>query len=193
MVLLAAVVALAGSMAPAHYTAKSDLIDTECAGGWSTSTNTSWTMADVAVEAKGLKLFVKKNSCCGPSGDCTNILVLANGTGADVWLKASDSRLDIGREARDREGVWHPIEYRMQSTCGNSFHKVALQAGRAWVWDVPASSGAAKTMCRYVLHGLEKPVYSGEFEASVSLTDFQLPENLKGYNLLPDGSLSSRG
>ena len=179
-----------GTMPPAAYTAKSDLIDDKCAGGWSPSLNSSWTMKDVAVEAKGLSIVVKKNSCCGPGGSCSMIVILANGTPETVWLKASDSRLNLGREARDSAGVWRPIEYRAHTTCGNSFHRVALGSNRAWTWDIPATTGSFATKCRYVLSGLEKPVVSAEFDATIDPAIFSLPELwVNDFELKSDGSL----
>jgi|GEM_PF-6633932 len=179
-----------GTMPPAAYTAKSDLIDDKGIGGWNPSLNSSWTLKDVAVEAKGLSIVVKKNSCCGPGGSCSMIVILANGTPEPVWLSACDSRLNLGREARDSAGVWRPIEYRAPSDCLNSYHLVALGSNRAWTWDVPATTGSFATKCRYVLSGLEKPVVSAEFDAKIDPMTFSVPEHwINDFELKSDGSL----
>ena len=180
----------AGSMSPANYCAKSDLPDTQAAGGFAVAGSPSWTLADVNVKAEDLTLTVQKNVCCGTKGaECPQIVLLANGGKDPIWLPASDSRLQIGRESKDEAGVWRPIEFRVPSTCGNSRHRVALLPGRAWVWDVPTTTGPFTTECRYVLYGLAKPVTSKPFTANISVSMFQLPASWNGYTLGPDGTL----
>ena len=183
-----------GAMPAAGYLAKSDLVDDNAPGGFGTSDNSSWSMKDVDVTGKGVLLIVKKNACCmTKGGSCPLILALANGTPDALWLRAQDSRLELGREAKDLQGTWRPIEFRVPSDCGNSYHHVALSAGRAWTWDIPSDNGPYTTKCRYVLYGLEKPVVSGEFEAKINAGMFVLPEAwAKGYELRPDGRLALR-
>ena len=183
-----------GAMPPAGYRAKSDLLDEKALGGYGASDNASWSMKDVDVTGKGVFLVVKKNACCmTKGGSCPMILALANGNPDTVWFRAEDSRLAVGREAMDNKGVWRPIEFRAPSDCGNSYHRVALGGGRAWTWDVPSDNGPFATKCRYVLYGLDKSVFSGEFDAKINAGMFLLPEEWsKGYELKPDGSLSFR-
>lgn len=179
-------------MPRAGYAVKSDLLDSKAAGGFGTSENKSWSMKEVDVKASGIVLSLKKNACCATSGgDCPMILVLANGTNESAWFNAADSMLALNREAKDQAGTWRPIEYRPNPDCGNSFHRVALNSLRAWVWDVPETKGAFKTKSRYVLHGLAKPIYSPEFDAQIDLSVFSVPDTVKGV-LSPDGSFSFR-
>lgn len=183
-----------GTMAPAAYCVNSDVPDTKAPGGFAPSKNNSWSMADVNVKADKLTLTVKKNVCCAmKGGECPLILVLANGTKEPVQLQASDSRLELGREAKDRSGNWRPIEFRAPSDCGNSRHQVVLSADRVWVWDVPSWNGSFATKCRYVLSGLDKPVVSEEFDAKIDPQSFELPAEWQKYGLLPDGRLQIKG
>lgn len=191
MVTLVAALAVGGGMLASNYPAKSDLVDAEAPGGFAESKNASWSMADVAIEAQNLKLLVKKNDCCGPGEDCAMIVCLANGTPQTVWLRAADSRLALVRQAKDIAGNWQTIEYRRQVTCGNSFHRVALNAGRAFVWDVPSTSGPIQTKVRYALFGLEKPVYSNEFDAKLAPEAYLLPDEFQSKTIGPDGIVAN--
>jgi len=183
MLSLIAAVALSPSdieskMPMAHYGAKSDAPDTESAGGWGPSANGSWSLEEVNVKADGLTLKVQKNACCGPGeGNCPMIVVLANGSGAPVWLKAEDSWVGLIREAKDAKGVWKPVEFRPTPSCGNSFHRVALNPGRCFTWDVPATKGRFATKNRYVLVGQSQAVWSNEFDASIDPAMFVPPAN----------------
>lgn len=192
LVLFVATLTDGGRMAASSYAALSDLPDTSAPGGFGTSTNASWSLKDLAIEAEGLQLVVKKNDCCGPSGgECEKIVVLANATAEPVWLNAWDSTVALIREAKDAKGVWRPVEYRQSPDCGNSCHQVALNPGRCWVWNVPTSAGIQVTKGRYVLHGRGKPVVSGEFETRVDPMAFVLPTQFAtGYKMSPDGTVS---
>lgn len=76
---------------------------------------------------------------------------LVNGTGQQVTLPASDSRLSIIQEAMDTDGTWKPIEYLVSSWCGNSYHSLYLPAGNYWEFIAPRYSGPRKTAIRFVL------------------------------------------
>lgn len=168
-------------MPAANYAAVSDVADKSAPGGFSVVGSKSWTLLDVDVEAEGLKLVVKSNACCMKGGDCPKILVLANGTAEAAWFRAADSRLSIGRESLAADKTWKPTEYRLLSDCLHSYHKVALNPGRAWTWDVPSASGAMKTKSRYVLYGLEKPLVSNEFDSALDPAAFLVPESVSKF------------
>lgn len=191
MVALVAALAVGGGMLASHYPAKSDIPDPDAPGGFAESKNVSWSMAEVALEGKSLSLLVKKNDCCGPGGDCAYIVTLSNGTKEAVWLKAADSLLALVRQAKDIAGNWRTIEYRRQVTCGNSRHRVALSPGRAFVWDVPSTTGPLQTKVRYALFGLERPIFSNEFDAKLSPEAFLLPDEFQSKTIGPDGTVTN--
>lgn len=187
--ILSAVIA-GGTMVAANYGVKSDQPDTTAPKGYSTSNNASWSLKDLNIKGKELSLSFLKNACCGTKGgECPMKLVLSNGTGSDVWLHAEDSRLAMSREAKDVLGQWKPIEFRMRSDCGNSYHRVCLSAGRAWTWDVASSTGSMKTSTRFVLYLGDKRLMSPELITSLNPSIFELPDQLSGYQLNPDGVL----
>ncbi|MBL8064859.1 MAG: hypothetical protein JNM34_03260 [Chthonomonadaceae bacterium] len=192
--MLAALVcsAIVGSMEMARYSAKSDLPDTSAVGGFGESEHVSWGIDEVAVDTKDLTLIVKKNECCGSGAECPQILILANGTSENVWLPAFDSLLPIVRQAKDSSGTWRNIEYRLYPDCGNSYHRVALGAKRAFVWDVPTTSGPISTKSRYVVYLGKDEVFSNEFDCKVSAGAFNLPTEYKDYKLDSQGMIVRR-
>ncbi|MBS1715428.1 MAG: hypothetical protein JST30_13950 [Armatimonadetes bacterium] len=174
------------AMPLARYPAKSDMPDTVSAGGWGTSTNGSWSLAEVNVKADRLSLVVQKNACCGPGeGNCPMIVVLANGSASPVWLRAEDSWVGLIREAKDAKGVWRPVEYRPTPDCGNSRHRVALNAGRCFSWDVPETKGGFATKSRYVLVGQDDTLWSNEFDAKIDPASFVPPADFPRLHQVP--------
>ncbi|MBS1723600.1 MAG: hypothetical protein JSS66_11670 [Armatimonadetes bacterium] len=183
-----------GTMHRSVFAAKSDLPDTQAAGGFCISENASWGMKEVAVNANKLTLLVKKNDCCGPAGgDCERLVALANGTKETLWFSAEDSVIGVVRQAQDVTGQWKPVEYWGGSDCGNSFHHVALLSGRCWVWNVPQAKAGVTTKNRYAFFGQKEPLYSNEFDAKVEATDFLLGPTLTAdYSLQPTGRLAPK-
>jgi len=112
-------------------------------------------------------------------------VLLANTTGAEVMIAASDSRLDIVREALDRSGKWRPIEYFPHSWCGNSYHHVFLPPGYAWSFRAPEYTGSFRTKMRFVLTREDgPPLYSNEFEGSINLAQFDKREGHVATNVM---------
>lgn len=179
-----------GTMPMGAYGAKSDMPDLTAPGGFAESKNKSWSMAEVNVEGTELKLIVKKNACCVKGPDCPQIVILSNGGSEPAWFAASDGVLSLRREAKAPNGEWQVIEFRMSPDCGNSLHKVALNPGRAWIWDVPSNSGTFATSGRYVLLAGEKRLESSVFPVKINQSDFVLPDQYRnGFKLDVNGLL----
>lgn len=103
-------------------------------------------------------------------------LYLANRTGETVAISASDSRLSILREARDKDGKWKPIEYAPSSWCGNSYHRLLLADGLRWEFKAPEYAGPFETEMRFALTGVagrkDKPIYSNVFKGKIHPEQF---------------------
>lgn len=181
-----------GTMSVGAYGAKTDLPDIAAIGGFAESKNRSWSMAEVNVEGKTLTLTVKKNACCVKGPDCPQIVVLSNGTSEPIWFSAADGIISLFREAQMPNGEWKPIEYRLGSDCGNSFHKVALNPGRAWIWDVPSSTGKTMASCRYVLKNGNSRFESAVFQTKINVSDFVIPDQYKKEYTLDSSALLVR-
>lgn len=105
-------------------------------------------------------------------------LLLANTTNTEMWLSATDSRLNIIQEALDTDGTWKPIESMPRAWCGNSYHRVRLGAGEYWQLVAPRYSGGFKTKLRFKLEiDQKRAVYSNEFAGSVNRGQFVPPKN----------------
>jgi hypothetical protein len=134
---------------------------------------------------QGVALVLRLEDTAEFAGTAGFQLWLVNGTQEKQGFRASDGRLPIVQEARDREGKWRPIEYLPSSFCGNSYHTVFLQPGERWVFAAPRYQGPFPTRLRFRLdRGRDQPpLYSAEFEGSIhesQLTDKQghAPQNL---------------
>ncbi len=113
-------------------------------------------------------------------------LLLINATGERQGFSASDSRLRIVQEAKDREGAWRPIEYLPSSWCGNSYHTVFLEPGEHWAFAAPRYAGPFETRLRFRLEqgGDHPPIYSQEFEGSIHETQFTDKEGHQPTNVM---------
>jgi hypothetical protein len=102
------------------------------------------------------------------------LLVLANGSQGETWFRAGDSNILAHMEAKDRSGVWRPIEYKPWYSCGNSYHRLNLPAGEGWVFSVPIPRGSFETQVRWKYYGGETPLYSNELTHGIPETRFVL-------------------
>ena len=75
-------------------------------------------------------------------------LRVVNRTGEVASFAACDSRLFLVREAVDQDGRWRAVETPPGSSCGNSFHRVALKSDQYWEFPARRYSGPIKTSCR---------------------------------------------
>jgi HEAT repeat protein len=105
-------------------------------------------------------------------------LRLVNRSSEVTAFAASDSCLFLVQEARDEKGRWREIELPPQPFCGNSFHRVFLQADQYLQFPARLYSGSIKTKIRFRLDPSEEPdaksaIYSGEFDGFVAPTQFR--------------------
>jgi hypothetical protein len=100
-------------------------------------------------------------------------LLLVNGTNKTSRFSATDSRIGIVQEAKDKDGCWKPIEHLPSSWCGNSYHGVFLEPKDCWVFSTPRYEGSIKTTLRFTLPlSVGKVIHSNEFEGSVNPGQF---------------------
>ena len=111
-------------------------------------------------------------------------VILTNATGGEVSFAASDSRLSIVREARDRRGAWRAIEYLPSSWCGNSYHRVFLPAGHAWSFAAPEYAGPFRTRMRFVLRSDDRQIVSNEFEGSIDPAQFDRKVDVQSADIM---------
>jgi len=161
----------------AQYPAKSMLEDTKALGGFGTSDHAA-TVADkgtvpagkIAIQLKRLPKSIEVR--------------IVNGAPDPFWFDAADGNILGWMEARDEEGDWAPIEYFHAITCGNSYHRIALNTGYQWNFSRPMPAGGPKTRVRWRSFVAGKELVSNELTANILLTRFQLdPATSKEYRL----------
>ena len=112
------------------------------------------------------------------------MVILANSSGVDADFEAQDSRINVIREAMDRQGRWRPIEYLPNSWCGNSYHRVYLPPNRYWVFTAPEYSGPFSTRMRFVLEQPGFRIVSNEFRGSINVEQFDRKQGHTPTNIM---------
>lgn len=177
------------AMQPAKVTVGSKLEDTLAAQGFAPSTNFPKPLT-TPTKDKGLVITGGGTGCRGTIGD--TVLSIVNYSDEVIWFPAQDSRLDIIREAMTKDGKWKPIEYLMQSTCGNSFHRVALGPREYWQVNLGKDHGTVATQVRFRFNLKGKTLYSSPYPTTISANAFQLPKEYSRYEFRDDGFLAFR-
>ena len=176
-------------MQAAHVMVASKLVDDKSPGGWATSENLP---VDLNGESKENRFVLRSGNtgCRGSLGD--TLLYVLNYSPETIWFSAQDSRIDIIREAKNKEGNWKPIEYLMQSTCGNSWHRVALGSRQYWRVSLGRDKGSVTTQVRFRLNQNGNAIYSEPYTTQISANAFTLPKEYQKYKFSEDGVLAFR-
>jgi hypothetical protein len=158
----------------AFYPAASRIDDQEAPGGFGRGNNFPKPM-----NRKGEKLMAVLEK----TGKGIRVSVF-NGSNQSAWLQAADSNLMGFLEAKDRSGVWQPIQFHHWYTCGNSYHRVNVPSKHGWEYQVDIPSGSVKTHVRWRLDMGETKLVSNELPFSLPATRFRLsPEMAQSYKL----------
>lgn len=109
-----------------------------------------------------------------------NLIVnILNGKRSELKVRAADSGLPMWLEAKTDRQPFRFITYRMQATCGNSYHHVFLPAGQRWeVTKGEFGMGPLKAKVRAKLILEDDTLYSNEVEMSLPSTIFKLPSEM---------------
>ncbi len=106
-------------------------------------------------------------------------LLLVNSTDAAIQFNACDRALFIVLEALDADGNWRPVQHFPTMFCGNSFHRVSLDANEFWSLPQPLYEGEFQTKLRFALVGWEQGgqeqtyLFSNEFDGSINPGQFE--------------------
>ena len=162
-------------MLPGYCHAGSRIRDRRALGGFWGSRNFPKRINDLVKNPKPmLYLLALPDQESVFSGRYTGgTLFLVNGTNKTSRFSATDSRIGIVQEAKDKDGCWKPIEHLPSSWCGNSYHSVFLEPKDCWVFSTPRYEGSIKTALRFTLPlSGGKVIHSNEFEGSVNPGQF---------------------
>jgi hypothetical protein len=160
-----------------YFLAASGEKDTKALGGFAPSANLPKRL-DQVVPQRALSLIAAPDEVAEFRGKKGFRVMLANTSRKTASFEASDSRLNIVREALDRQGQWRAVEYLPQSWCGNSYHRLFLPSGRYWSFVAPEFRGTFRTKMRFVLQQEGLTLRSNEFSGTVNPEQF---EKLEGH------------
>ena len=156
-------------MLPGRIYAKSSIPDTTALGGFGGSDNAPKPIKQRFTDQDGLFLKVDTSQRTTLQQTIAAYHVyLGNKTDTLLALNASDSRLSIIAEVQYK-GSWQPIEYLLDSWCGNSYHRVFLKPDEYWSFTVPQFTGSIPVQLRYRLDlGNDQYVYSNTIKARIN-------------------------
>lgn len=99
---------------------------------------------------------------------------VVNTTTKEIAFSASDSRLQMVIQAKDKNGKWNDITYLPRSSCGNSYHTLHLPANEHWEFSLPVFDGGTETEIRIKLttEFKGKNYYSNTIKAKVNPGQF---------------------
>ncbi|QYS85953.1 hypothetical protein JJC03_12995 [Flavobacterium oreochromis] len=98
---------------------------------------------------------------------------IINNTNNSVSIPMQDYLFICVLEAKDKRGLWKPIEYWRFSDCGNSYYEKIFRAksSNSFITKIP-NSGNYKTILRFKLLGKNKFYYSNEFQGKIDYLQF---------------------
>lgn len=102
-----------------------------------------------------------------------------NQTDSIISLDLKEGWFFMIQESKNQKGEWKPIEYyEPYTSCGNSFGSEKLIPKHYAISKIYKYEGKFKTKSRLKLLTNNKIYYSNEFESSINLEQFELPENI---------------
>lgn len=155
---------------PGYFYAGSNLGDSTYSNGFYESPNYPKPLAAINQDVEGadsLRLIALPDSVATFRAGISGFKVfLINQTDRSISIDAEDSRLDIIRQVYYK-GQWRNIEYLPHSWCGNSYHKMILDAGKFWDFTAPCIVGKIPAKSRFVLLRYQQtPLISNTFNGS---------------------------
>ena len=109
------------------------------------------------------------------------IAYLINTTDSTFKTELQDGSLIMIQEALNEKNEWQPIEYWVNSGCGNSFEPLNLEPGKYVIIRIIQYAGSFKTKIRLKMRKDRSIFYSEPFEGTVNKSQFEKQiENVGG-------------
>lgn len=109
------------------------------------------------------------------------IAYLINTTDSTFKTELQDGSLIMIQEALNKKNEWQPIEYWVNSGCGNSFESLNLDPGQYIIIRIIQYDGSFKTKFRLKMRKGRSVFYSEPFEGTVDKSQFEKQiENVGG-------------
>ena len=109
------------------------------------------------------------------------IAYLINTTDSTFKTELQDGSLIMIQEALNEKNEWQPIEYWVNSGCGNSFESLKIDPGQHVIIRIIQYAGSFKTKIRLKMRKDRSIFYSEPFEGTVDKSQFEKQiENVGG-------------
>jgi hypothetical protein len=120
-----------------------------------------------------LLLFAEKTN------DTIFSMYVLNNSKDSIHIFRQDWHLQLIQEAKDQSGIWKPIEFWQNSTCGNSYYLQNINSNEIIKTDSKGYQGNFKTEIRFKLKNNGKIYYSNSVKGNIDLSQFKLSESVK--------------
>ncbi|AZQ60795.1 hypothetical protein EI427_00780 [Flammeovirga pectinis] len=116
---------------------------------------------------------------------------VANLTDSLLHIELQDGESMAIQEAQDENGNWRPIEYWVNSWCGNSYYFYTMIPNQYAYFNIPVYKGDFKTKLRLKIKNSDTILYSPPFSGSIDLNQFKEPEKfpVSRYNRRRENNL----
>lgn len=105
--------------------------------------------------------------------DC-RFAYLINTSDTVFKVAGQDGSFRIIREAMDKNGEWKPIEYWVNSFCGNSYEGLEFKPGQGTMFFMKKYHGSFKTQMRLKMAVNNTILYSQPFEGNIEPFQFNI-------------------
>jgi hypothetical protein len=95
-----------------------------------------------------------------------------------ILIPIQDYSLISILEAKDKHGLWRPIQFWPISGCGNSYYSESIPPRQTLVFTIKKDFGKSPTLMRLRLHGTDTIFISNEFLGSVDDKMFKIKDNI---------------
>tara|TARA_R110001583_G_scaffold136677_3_gene288449 strand:- start:94 stop:924 length:831 start_codon:yes stop_codon:yes gene_type:complete len=91
-----------------------------------------------------------------------------------IQIDHQDGQVFVIQEAKDNDGIWHPIEYWRFSDCGNSYAKSVIGPNELIIIKKIKYKGTFQTELRLKLKTENNIIYSRAFKGSINKEQFDV-------------------
>lgn len=105
-------------------------------------------------------------------------LFIYSATGDTIYVEEQDLSIILIQEARDKDGIWKPIEYWRPSWCGNSYSTLIIPPNHFLGTKIVRYDGDFETDLRVKVRSGNQIVYSNTFKGKINRSQFELTKFL---------------
>lgn len=111
--------------------------------------------------------------------NCSRRVTIENHLGIDTNLRIQDGKIPHIREAKNRLGIWKPIEYWPTAWCGQSYRHTYLKKGNSISFNIQEYTGRFKTNIRIRVHINGKDYFSAPYTGRINYGQFKRTKTIR--------------